>query len=76
MTVEGLLAELRADAFRRALDPPGFDEMVEDAGGQRLAAYYLYCALLAGVVSDGQELRTLYAQADGELAYQRAGRSR
>lgn len=34
-------------------DPPALDEVVEDAGRQRLAAYYLYSALLAGIIRDG-----------------------
>ena len=29
---------------------PGLDEVIEDAGRQRLAAYYLYSALLAGLI--------------------------
>jgi hypothetical protein len=52
MAAEDQLAELRADALRRAPDPPALDEVIEDVGLQRLAAYYLYCALLAGVISD------------------------
>jgi len=35
-----------------APDQPSFDEVVEDAGRQRLASYYLYSALLAGVIGD------------------------
>ncbi len=53
MTADLSLAELRADAGRRAPDPPPLDAVVEDAGRQRLAAYYLYSALLAGVIGDG-----------------------
>jgi hypothetical protein len=34
-------------------DPPPFDAIVEDAGRQRLAAYYLYSALAAGLMSPG-----------------------
>ena len=72
------LAALRADVCRRVPDPPGLDEVVEDAGRQRLAAYYLYSALLAGVIDDdalapalgrlANELRALRAQTDAELA--------
>jgi len=40
------LTELLADARHRAPDPPSLDEVVEDAGRQRLAAYYLYSACL------------------------------
>jgi hypothetical protein len=46
------LAALVADARQRGSDPPPIDELIEDAGRQRLAAYYLYCALLAGLISD------------------------
>jgi hypothetical protein len=44
------LARLLADARRRVPDPPGLDEVIEDAGRQRLATYYLYSALLAGLM--------------------------
>jgi hypothetical protein len=44
------LARLLADASRRVPDPPGLDEVIEDAGCQRLATYYLYSALLAGLI--------------------------
>lgn len=47
------LAELLADARHRAPDPPSLDDVVEDAGRQRLAAYYLYSALFAGVIGPG-----------------------
>ena len=47
------LAELLADARHRAPDPPSLDQVVEDAGRQRLGAYYLYSALLAGVIGPG-----------------------
>jgi hypothetical protein len=53
VTADLSLAGLRADASRRAPDPPSLDTVVEDAGRQRLAAYYLYSALLAGVIGDG-----------------------
>jgi hypothetical protein len=43
------LSVLLADARRRAPDPPGLDEVIEDAGRQRLAAYYVYSALVAGL---------------------------
>jgi hypothetical protein len=52
MAAEDQLVALRADACRRAPDPPGLDELIEDTGRERLAAYYLYCALLAGVIGD------------------------
>jgi hypothetical protein len=44
------LAGLHADATRRAPDPPGLGSVIEDAGRQRLAAYYLYCAIMAEVI--------------------------
>jgi hypothetical protein len=44
------LAELLADARHSAPDPPSLDEVVEDAGCQRLAAYYLYSALFAEAI--------------------------
>jgi hypothetical protein len=47
------LAELLADARHRAPDPPSLDEVVEDAGRQRLAAFYLYSALAAEVIGPG-----------------------
>ena len=50
MTVEDQLAGLCADAVSRVGDLPALDGVVEDAGRQRLAAYYLYSALLAGVI--------------------------
>jgi hypothetical protein len=53
MRADVSLAELRADARRRAPDLPSLDAVVEDAGRQRLAAYYVYSALLAGVIGDG-----------------------
>jgi hypothetical protein len=52
MAADDQLAALRADACRRAPDPPGLEELIEDTGRERLAAYYLYCALLAGVIGD------------------------
>jgi hypothetical protein len=46
------LADLTADAARRVPDPPGLDQVVEEAGRQRLAAYYLYTALIAGLIGE------------------------
>jgi hypothetical protein len=46
------LAGVLADTRRRVPDPPALDEVVENAGRQRLAAYYLYSALLAGLIED------------------------
>jgi hypothetical protein len=50
MAADAPLAGLLADARHLAPDPPGLDEVIEDAGRHRLAAYYLYSALLAGVI--------------------------
>jgi hypothetical protein len=47
------LAELLADARHRVPDPPSLDEVVEDAGRQRLAAFYVYSALFAEVIGPG-----------------------
>ncbi len=52
MATDTSLGPLRADARRRVPDPPPAGELLEDAGRQRLAAYYLYTALLAGVIGD------------------------
>ena len=55
MAAEDELARLRAEANRRVPDPPGLGEVIdviEDIGRRRLAAYYLYAALLAGVIGD------------------------
>ncbi len=49
MMPDAPLAELTADARHSAPDPPSLDEVVEDTGRQRLAAYYLYSALISGV---------------------------
>jgi hypothetical protein len=43
------LAGLLADVRRRVPDPPGLDEVTDDAGRQGLAAYYLYSAQFAGL---------------------------
>jgi hypothetical protein len=50
MAADVSLAEVRADTRHLAPQLPGLDEVIEDAGRQRLAAYYLYSALLAGVI--------------------------
>lgn len=46
------LAALRDDAAHLAHDTPGLSKVIEDIGLQRLAAYYLYSALVAGVIGD------------------------
>jgi hypothetical protein len=50
MAADDRLARLRADAHHRVPDAPRLDELIEDIGRQRLAAYYVYSALLAGVI--------------------------
>jgi hypothetical protein len=50
VTVEDRLARLCLDAVGRVPDLPGVDQVIEDSGRQRLAAYYLYSALLAGLI--------------------------
>lgn len=50
MAAEDGLAGLRADAVRRVPGPPGLDKVIEDTGRQRLASYYLYSALVAGLI--------------------------
>jgi hypothetical protein len=52
MATDVPLAALRADAERRVPDLPPIEDVIEDAGRQRLAAYYLYSALLSGVIAD------------------------
>jgi hypothetical protein len=52
MATDVPLTALRADAERRVPDLPPIDDVIEDAGRQRMAAYYLYSALLAGVIGD------------------------
>lgn len=53
MAADTSLTEVRDDSRRRVPDPPAVDAVVEDAGRERLAAYYLYSALLAGLIDDG-----------------------
>ena len=50
MTVEEELTHLCADAVGRVSGLPALDSVMEDSGRQRLAAYYLYSALLAGLI--------------------------
>jgi hypothetical protein len=47
------LAALRDDAVQLAPEPPDFSEVIEEVGRQRLAAYYLYGALAAGLIDNG-----------------------
>jgi hypothetical protein len=55
MAAEVPLSALRDDARDRVPDPPALGDLVEDAGRERLAAYYLYSALLAGLL-EGDDL--------------------
>jgi hypothetical protein len=52
MAADAALADIDADARQRVPDPPPIDQIIEDTGRQRLAAYYLYSALIAGVIGD------------------------
>jgi hypothetical protein len=52
MAADTQLTKLTADATRRAPDAPDLDAVIEDAGRERLAAYYLYTAVIAGVIDD------------------------
>jgi hypothetical protein len=52
MAAETGLADLRTELAREVPDPPGLDQVVEEAGRQRLAAYCLYSALIAGLIGD------------------------
>jgi hypothetical protein len=47
------LAALRNDAARLVPEPPDFNEVIEEVGRQRLAAYYLYSAVVAGLIDNG-----------------------
>jgi hypothetical protein len=53
MSGDVYLADLDADVRHRVPDPPPVEQIIEDTGRQRLAAYYLYSALIAGVIGDG-----------------------
>lgn len=52
IAADASLGELNADAGSRVSHLPGLESVIEDAGRQRLAAYYLYGALIAGVIDD------------------------
>lgn len=52
MTAETPLTAVRDEGRRRVPHPPALDVVVEDTGRQRLAAYYLYSALMAGLIRD------------------------
>lgn len=53
MVADTRLAELRAEVVARRPIAPAFADVIEDAGRQRLAAYYLYSALISGLIGDG-----------------------
>jgi hypothetical protein len=75
MAAEASLAELRDDARHRVPDPPELGDLIEDAGRQRLATYYLYSALLAGVL-DGDDLAPAHWPARFADLMQRLGLTR
>ena len=52
MAADASLLDLDADARHRVPDPPPIDQIIEDTGRQRLGAYYLYSALIAGLIGD------------------------
>jgi hypothetical protein len=52
VTADAGLDGLGGDLARRVPDPPGLDQVIEEAGRQRLAAYYTYSALIAGLIGD------------------------
>jgi hypothetical protein len=52
VTAETPLTAVRDEGRRRVPNPPALDVVVEDTGRQRLAAYYLYSALMAGLIRD------------------------
>jgi hypothetical protein len=54
VTAKPSLTALADDAHRRVPSPPALDALIEDAGRQRLAAYYLYSALVAGMIGDDE----------------------
>jgi hypothetical protein len=52
VAADASLNALLEDGRHRAPNMPTTDEVVDDAGRQRLATYYLYSALLAGLIGD------------------------
>ncbi len=52
MAAETQLTALHDEGRRRVPNPPALDVVVEGTGRQRLAAYYVYSALLAGLIGD------------------------
>jgi hypothetical protein len=50
MAAEIPLAEILDESRRRVPNPPALDAVVEAAGRQRLGAYYLYSAQIAGLI--------------------------
>jgi hypothetical protein len=54
MAAETRLADLGAELAGRVRNLPSLDDLIEDAGRQRLAAYYLYSALIAGVIGEDE----------------------
>lgn len=56
MATEVSITALSADARHRVPSPPALGAVIEDAGRQRLAAYYLYSALLAEMIDGNDDL--------------------
>ena len=52
MAADDRLAGLNAELARQVPHPPGLDQVVEEAGRERLAAYCVYSALIAGLIGD------------------------
>lgn len=52
MAADVPLTALRDDSRHRIPIPPELDAVVEDTGHERLAAYYLYSAVMAGVTGE------------------------
>jgi len=75
MAADASLADLAADARHRVPDPPPVDQIIEDTGRQRLAAYYLYSALIAGLIGDADLTAARWPPALAE-PMQRLGLSR
>jgi hypothetical protein len=76
MAGEVSIAALYDDARHRVPSPPALGELIEDAGRQRLAAYYLYSSLLAGLIDGSDDLAPERWPAKLEEPMQRLGLAR
>jgi hypothetical protein len=72
MAADPSLAEVRDDARHRVPSLPSLGQLIDDAGRQRLAAYYLYSAVLAGLLV-GDELAPAHWPARVSDVMQRLG---